>query len=196
MNFKRAIALTGLIAAAAGISPLALAQDGGWYLGAGAGQSKGKDSCPSQIAVGASCDDTSTAYGIYGGYMLNRYIGAELGYAYLGEVTASGPGLSQTFKSQGLEVLAVGAIPLNPQFEIFGKVGVFFWDLKETCVGCTYSSRSETGSDLTYAFGAQFNFSRNYGMRLQYQRYQDVAFEATTNKTDIDVLSISLLFKF
>jgi hypothetical protein len=33
-------------------------------------------------------------------------------------------------------------------------------------------------------------------MRLQYQRYQDVGEEATTGKSDIDVLSISLLFRF
>jgi OOP family OmpA-OmpF porin len=187
-----------LIAAAAGNSPLALAQDGGWYLGAGAGQSNARDSCPSQIPVGVSCDDTSTAYSVFGGYMFNRYIGAELGYAYLGETSAFASGITETIKVQGLELLAVGAIPINPHFEIYGKVGVFFWDLKDSCTGisCTYGSQNETGSDLTYALGAQFNFSRNYGMRLQYQRYQDVGEEATTGKSDIDVLSISILFKF
>lgn len=130
--------------------------------------------------------------------MFNRYIGAELGYAYLGETSAFASGITETVKAQGLELLAVGAIPLNPNFEIYGKVGVFFWDLKDSCTGapCVFGSQNETGSDLTYALGAQFNFARNYGMRLQYQRYQDVGDEATTGKSDVDVLSVGIVFKF
>lgn len=134
MNIKQAIALTGLVAATAGISPLAFAQDSGWYVGASAGQSKAKDSCPSFVASGNSCDDTSSAYGVFGGYQVNKYLGTELGYTDLGEAKASGVN-TVTAKAKGVELLGVGTIPIKPQFEVYGKVGVFFWDLKASCAG-------------------------------------------------------------
>jgi OmpA-OmpF porin, OOP family len=198
VNIKQAIALTGLIAATAGISPLAFAQDSGWYVGASAGQSKVKDFCPNPVAVGTSCDDTSGTYGVFGGYQFNRYLGAELGYTDFGENKVFGSGAAVTWKVKGLELLGVGIIPINPYFEIYGKVGAFLWDVKQSCTGasCLYSSQSETGSDLTYALGAQFNFTRNISARVQYQRYQDVGDQATTGKSDMDLLSFGIVFRF
>ena len=198
MNIKQSIASTGLVAATACISPLAFAQDSGWYVGASAGQSKAKDSCPNSIPVGVSCDDTSGAYGVFGGYQFNKYLGAELGYTDLGEVTASGLGTTETIKVKGIELLGVGTFPINPQFEVYGKVGVFFWDLKDSCAGtlCGFSSQSDTGTDLTYGLGAKFNFTKNVGVRVQYQRYKDIGNEATTGKDDVDVISVGVVFKF
>lgn len=197
MNVKQAIAFAGLVAAAAGISPLAFAQDSGWYLGASAGQSKEKDGCPSQIPVGSSCDDTSGAYGIFGGYQFNKYLGAELGYTHLGEVEASASGVTVTTRVKGFELLGVGTIPINPRFEVYGKLGAFFWDVKDNCEGtCGFSSQSETGTDFTYGIGAKFNLTKNVGVRVQYQRYQDIGKEATTGESDVDYFSLGIVFKF
>ena len=199
MNIKQAIALTGLIAATAGISPPAFAQDSGWYLGASAGQSIARDWCPSSLLVGESCDDTKSAYGVFGGYQVNKYLGAELGYTDLGEFKASEPGIALTSKVKGFELLGVGTIPINPQFEVYGKVGVFFWDLKVSCEGtlCAVGSLSEKATDLTYGLGAKFNFTKNVGARVQYQRYKDIGDDATLGgKTDVDVISVGVVFKF
>lgn len=198
MNIRQAIALTGLVAATAGISSPAFAQDSGWYLGASAGASKVKDFCPDLIPVGTSCDETSAAYGVFGGYQFNRFLGAELGYTDLGEAETSAAGITETLKVKGFEALGVGTIPIHPRFEVYGKVGVFLWDLKDKCEGisCTFSSLSETGSDLTYGLGVKFNFSKNAGMRVQYQRYKDVGKESTTGESDIDVYSVGVVFNF
>ena len=198
MNIKQAIALTGLFAAAAGLSPLAFAQDSGWYVGASVGQSKVKDFCPSLLLVGESCDDVGTSYGGFGGYQVNKYFGAELGYIDLDEFKASASGITETVKVKGVELLGVGTIPINPHFEVYGKVGVYYWDLKDSCAGtsCLFASQSETGTELTYGLGAKFNFTKNVGLRVQYQRYKDVGDEATTGKSDIDLLSLGVVFKF
>ena len=209
MNIKQAIALTGLVAAAAGISPLAFAQDSGWYLGASAGQSIARDWCPSSLLVGESCDDTKSAYGVFGGYQVNKYLGAELGYTDLGEFKASEPGIALTSKVKGFELLGVGTIPINPQFEVYGKVGVFFWDLDAACAGTCSTfgpgggsglggpgSQSDSGIDLTYGLGAKLNLTKNVGVRVQYQRYKDIDSSATTGgKSDIDVISVGIVFK-
>jgi len=198
MKIKEAIAVTGLVAATAGISPLAVAQDSGWYIGASVGQSKAGDFCPSLIAVGDSCDDRGAAYGVFGGYQVNKYLGAELGYTDLGEFRASASGTTETIKVRGYELLGVGTIPIHPRFEVYGKVGVFFWDLKDSCAGtlCGFGSQSEAGTDLTYALGAKFNFTKFVGARVQYQRYKDVGDETTTGKSDIDFISVGVVFKF
>jgi OOP family OmpA-OmpF porin len=198
VNIKQAIALTGLVAATAGISPLAFAQDSGWYAGVSAGQAKVKDSCPNTLPVGVTCDDRSGAYGVFGGYQLNKYLGAELGYTYLDDVSASRSVTTEKIKVQGIELLGVGTIPINPQFEVYGKVGVFFWNLKDSCTGtsCSFNSQTETGNSLTYALGAQYNFTKNVGGRAQYQRYKDIGNDSTTGQSDYDVISVAVVFKF
>ena len=196
MNIKQAIALTGLVAATAGISPLAFAQDRGWYIGASGGQSDINDFCSNPVAVGTSCDDTGSAWSVFGGYQFNKYLGVELGYTDISENKASDSVSTVTWKVKGTELLGVGAIPVNQYFEVYGKVGVFFWDLNDSCTGaCTFSSQSETGADLTYGIGVQFNFSKNVAARAQYQRYKDVGNEATTGKSDINILSLGIVFK-
>ena len=95
-----------------------------------------------------------------------------------------------------MESLAVGTIPLNQYFEVYGKVGAFFWDVNQSCTGtCTFSSQTETGVDLTYGLGAQVNFSKLVAARAQYQRYKDVGNEATTGKRDVNILSLGIVFK-
>lgn len=198
MNIKQVIALTGLIATAAGISPLVFAQDSGGYLGASVGQSRIKDFCPNILPVGTSCDDRSSAYGVFLGYQVNKYLGVEVGYTDLGEFKASGSGTNLTNKVQGVELLGVGTIPINPQLDVYGKVGVLSWEDKQSCTGtsCVFGSQKETGTDLTYALGAQINFTKNVAGRVQYQRYQDVGEDATTGKSDVDVMSVGIVFKF
>src|SRR3954468_1608770 len=64
--------------------------DSGWLIGGSVGQSKFNVDCS-----GASCDDTDTAFRVFGGYNFNRHFGVELGYAVLGKLTVSGglPGI-------------------------------------------------------------------------------------------------------
>lgn len=198
MNIKQIIGLAGLIVATAGVSPLVLAQDSGWYIGASTGQTNAKDFCPSQIPVGSSCDDTSGAYSVFGGYQVIKYLGVEAGYTNLGDVKVSASGTTNTFKAKGAELLGVGTIPINSWLEVYGKVGVFFWDADRGCAGtsCMFGSKSETGSDLTYGLGAKFNFSKYVGVRVQFQRYQDVGDKAPISGSDIDFLSVGIVFKF
>src|SRR3954471_8968815 len=60
--------------------------ESGWLVGGSIGQSKNNLSCP----AGSSCDDSDTAFRVFGGYNFNKNFGAELGYADLGKFTASG----------------------------------------------------------------------------------------------------------
>ena len=180
MKIKRAIALTALVAAAAGISPLAVAQDSGWYIGAMAGQSNFKD------CTAPNCDDSDTALGIFGGYQFHKNFAAELGYTDLGK--ASAPGFADA-EASGFELVGVGSFPLTERFSLYGKLGFFRWDVDS-------GGQSDSGTDLTYALGVQWNFTKRLGFRAQYQVYKDVGDSATTGSTDVDVLGVGVVFKF
>ena len=202
MNIKKAVALTGLVAATTGISPLASAQDAGFYAGAAVGQSRAKDACE---GVTIACDDKDTGWKVFGGYQFNKNFGAEVGYVDLGKATANGVitgvAVSADAKVKGFEVLGVGTLPIANNFSAYGKLGFFRWDLDVSATGAISGfsatvSASETGTDFTFGLGLKYDFAKNIGARLEWQRYNDIGKESTTGKSDADLLSLGIVFKF
>jgi len=197
MNFQFRNLLTAGLLALVAVSTPALSQDTGWYAGLGVGQSKAKDACTGVAGPGISCDDTDTAWKIFGGYQFNANFGAELGYTDLGEVSATFAGFgSATIESKGIELLGVGTYPINQQFSIFGKLGFFRWDVDANDGTGLVGSVSDSGTDLTFGFGVKYNFTKNVALRAEWQRYTDVGETNTTGMADVDVLGVSVIIKF
>lgn len=201
MNIKKAVASTALVAATAGISPIAFAQQTGPYVGASLGQTKVKDGCTEltgALFVVASCDDKDTAWKIFGGYQFNRNLGVEVGYTELGKITATGTVLGVPFSAKGtakgLEVLGVATFPINEQFAVYGKAGLFRWDADAsvTVNPLPPLGASDKGTDLTYGLGLKYNFTKNVAARLEWQRYNDVG----DDNTKVNVIGAGLVFKF
>ena len=191
--------IIGLLAALAAVP--AVAQDAGFYLGASLGQSKHHDVCE---GANLSCDDKDSAWRIFAGYEFSRYVAAEFAYADLGQTAAGanvgGIIVNPTFEATVFELLAVGSVPLMDRLSLLGKLGLYRADSKlggsGTGFGVTVPlSAEESNSDLTFAFGVRFNFTRNLGLRAEWQRYMGVGGD-DTGDTDIDVLSVGLLFRF
>lgn len=161
--------------------------DSGWYVGGSVGQSK--IDCDTSGIPGASCDDSDTAFRIFGGYQFNKNFAAELGYNEFGEAKASAGGVSVTGEAKGFDLVAVGILPLNEKFSVFGKLG---WHMSDVDVSSNVGvSESESNSDFTYGIGLQYNFSRNLGVRAEYQQFKKVG-----EDTDVDVMSIGVVYKF
>ncbi|MGH6894453.1 MAG: outer membrane beta-barrel protein, partial [Dongiaceae bacterium] len=121
----------------------------------------------------------------------------ELSYTDLGEVTASGGGATASIEAKGFDLVGVGTYPINPQFDVYGKLGFFRWDLDASASGPGGSiALSESGTDLTFGFGVKYNFTKNVGMRVQWQQYNDIGNEATTGTSDVDVIGVGVVVKF
>src|SRR5438270_12876640 len=76
-----------------------------FYAGADLGRSDAKRWC---LGVGsASCDDTSAAVKIFGGYQLDETFAVEVGYVNLGKFKASFPGATDEAKVSALEASIV-----------------------------------------------------------------------------------------
>jgi OmpA-OmpF porin, OOP family len=187
-------ALIGVSAALA--APAAFSQarpaDTGWYVGGSFGQSTADcDVSP------LSCDDKDTAWKIFGGYHINRNIALELGYANLGEITITGGGVNVTAESTAWDLVGIGIFPINNQFSVFGKLGLYRGtvDVSSNVGG----SGDDSTNGLTFGLGVRYDFTRNLGLRAEWQRYGELeapSGSALTGESDIDVLSIGIVYSF
>ena len=184
------------------IATPAWSQDAGFYLGASIGQSRAKDFCDD--SGGFSCDDKDTAWKLLGGYQFNRHLAVEAGYTDLGEVGVSGvlSGVSVrgTVEVTAFELMGVGSIPLMDRFSLYGKLGLYHAETKQNVTGSlgtvtVTDNDKEKNTDLTFAFGARFDITRNLGVRAEWQRYLDVG-GGEIGEDDVDVLSVGLLYRF
>jgi OmpA-OmpF porin, OOP family len=194
---KRTLAVF-LGAGALALSQASFAQDMGWYVGATFGQSKFKQFCSDTAGPGADCDDKDKAIRILGGYQLNRVLAAEVGYSQLGKAKASVPGASVENKASVWELDGIAALPIGSAFSIYGKGGVYHGETKATFSSTAFGSNENKVSNtaFTYGAGVRFDFMRNLALRAEYQRYQGLGDNDSTGQTDIEVLSLGVLWKF
>jgi OmpA-OmpF porin, OOP family len=195
MSLNKASIVALLAVAGMAVSSVSMAQatqDRGWYAGVSMGQSEIKDGCTG-VAPGISCDDKDTAWKIFGGYQLNRNFSAELGYSNLGEAKASAGGVNASVEATAWDLVGVGSFPVTNQFSVYGKLGVYRAETEgRSNVGV---SADETNSGLTYGFGVRYDFTRNLGVRAEWQRYGDVG-GGSIGESDVDIMSIGVIWKF
>lgn len=163
------------------------------YVGGSIGQSKFKDGCSG--APGFSCDDKDTAWRLLAGYQFNRVLAAELGYHDLGKVTGSlGPANFEA-KANAWELVGLGTFPLANQFGVYGKLGGYRGEVKLSN-NFAGPSGKETNTGLTYGAGLQWDPLRQVGLRLEWQRYNDMGGDNVGGKKDVDVLSLGAVWRF
>jgi OOP family OmpA-OmpF porin len=185
---KAALAILGLTSAIGFAGPAA-AQDMGFYVGGAFGQVEYQDFCEGISGPGISCDEKDTAWKILGGYQFNRNLAVELGYANLGEVSASGFGVSATVEATAFDLVAVGSFPVVDKLSVYGKLGLFRADFEgRSSVGATLDE-SENG--FTFGIGLRYDVMRNLGVRAEWQRYNEI-----DGELDADVLSIGVIWRF
>lgn len=200
------------------------AQSEGWYIGAGAGQSKANDAggCSDLNGLflpGFDCtsNDTSTGWKLFAGYQFNRNLALEGGYVDLGnfKISASGnfagpplppgPGTaSGSDKASGFNLDAVGTLPISEEFGLIGRIGLFAWTLDASATASqtnavptlsVTNSDKPSGTSLDYGVGVKYDFNGVAGVRAEYQRFKNIGND-TTGKSDIDLISVSLLYRF
>jgi len=205
--------MPALTALAVTLSPAAFADDAGWYAGFNAGQSRAKID-DSRIAGGLlgegftsssiSNEDRHFGYKVFGGYEFNRYFALEGGYVDLGQFgftadTIPAGRLRGQIKIKGVNFDAVGSVPIGDNFSLFARVGLNYADAKDTfsgtgSVAVINPSPSKSAPDYKFGFGAQYDFTRTFGMRVEAERYR--INDAVGNKGDVDLYSAGLVFKF
>src|SRR5438309_7252021 len=197
MTRDKALLAAMLGAALMAAPPVSMAQargETGWYLGASVGQSKAK---VADCAGFSSCDAKAAAFGILGGYQINRNFAAELGYHDFGRVTLSGPG-SANIKANAAELVGLGAYRFANRFSVYGRLGAYRAESKisASLAGLGSGSLKDRNTDLTFGFGVRCDVTREAGVRAEWQRYKSVGGDDTGDKSDIDVITIGFIWRF
>jgi OOP family OmpA-OmpF porin len=198
------LGICGLIA-----TSQALAQKG-WYIGGSAGASRIDD----DIAMGGlitsgTVDGSTTGFKIFGGYQFFDNFALDLALVDLGKAKYSGtffntPVTGGTVDIWGLNISAVGILPVSESFSVFGKVGVFAWeaDAKDTTGGIPFST-SETGADFSFGLGMSYSFTKHWSVRFEWERFKvgggEDAYTGQSNSTGsahVDLLSLGVAYRF
>ena len=166
------------------------------FVGGSIGQSDFDDEITTGlIDANQQVDGKDTAWKIFGGYMFNRHFGIEGAYVDLGEVSYSGsflgaPVTGGKLEVTGFNVAAIGSYPVTEEFSVFGKIGLFIWDAEanDTTGGVPFSGK-EDGSDLSFGVGIGYQFTRNLGLRAEWEMFK-------SNDADASLISVGLLWRF
>ena len=127
-----------------------------------------------EVGRGDFGNEYDVGYKIIGGYQFHRNFAAEVAYGY--------PFDKHDTEVTALELVAVGMWPLGNNFSILGKLGFVNWEVDSPGVNLD-------GTDVTWAVGAQFDFSRSLAFRATWQRYK-------TDPESADFLNVGVLYKF
>lgn len=119
-------------------------------------------------------DTTSISFGA--GTRFGGILGFELNYLDTGEFTASDRYNNSTIESRlkftGLNASIVGYLPLSDDFEVYGKLGQYFWraDINSYAhVDDSSASMRLNDNDLTYAGGILLRLSEQLALKAEYQ---------------------------
>ena len=135
---------------------------------------------------------------VTGGFQIAPQFAVELGLYGAGESVVYYPGSgSQIANQSAFTAAAVGTLPINERFQLFGKLGASFITAKITGTGAyagTYTK--ETTTNAVVGLGGQINFTKRFGMRLQYEALGKSKASPTDPGVDVTVSSIGLTYNF
>ncbi len=166
-----ALALATLAAAAAA---QAQENESGYSAGAGVGTFDVKINDFDQIDDTIDrYDSDDTAWKAFGGWRMNEYLGFELAYVNLGspddEIL---PGVTLTTETDGFAPYVVGTLPVGDWFELFGKVGYYWYDTEaRLATPAGEVSDSQSNDTFTWSAGAGVNIFERVNVRLEYEQF-------------------------
>ncbi len=180
-------------------------KNSGFYVGGGAGQSSLLDLsniCTNRLsAVGittTTCDNHGVAWKGFAGYQFIRYFGVELGYYDFGKgnIKTSTGGQAE-FKARGPYAGIVVTAPLTEKLSFIGRVGALRWSTKlNPDANSGFAGASDNGINGSFGIGMEYMFTDNFGVRGEFERFVTVGDDATTGQTNINVWTVSGLFRF
>ena len=169
----------------------------------------------------SSIDTENPGYGFVAGYRLNTHLAVEGGYMDLGKFryqTVSSNGgfinpddptvlnpsppltLSANSRTAGFALTALGILPLNYRWEVYGRAGVLLASnelvlFATNGIGNDKVNFNGSSTDLLAGAGAGFTFAEIYTLRAEYQRVFDAG-DDTVGEGDQDLATVGITVRF
>ena len=126
-------------------------------------------------------DDSSAAFGLFGGYHLNEVLAIEAAYNDFGTAEKGGVKAEASALSLGM----TGKLPIKTDLTLFGRVGLSAWDI-DASVGSLKDS--DSGTDVYFGIGADYDIGGTSAVRFSIDRYK------MSGDIDEDVTSFAIGF--
>ncbi|MGR5238352.1 OmpA family protein [Vibrio alfacsensis] len=178
---KVAIAVAAVVASGSALMNSASAE---MYVGGKVGMTTLDDAC----YLNSPCDDDAFGVGLHIGYDFTDIIGLEYGVDWLGSYKANFKAGNVVDTIDG-DLTAVTLAPkfnwhLNDTWNLFAKIG-----------GAYMISGDEKDFVPTGSLGAEYEIDRNWSVRAEYQRYQDMS-DDVWKDMDANFFGIGFNYKF
>lgn len=151
-------------------------------------------------------DDSATSWKLFTGYRFTPYWGIEAGYTDLGKYDFDGqviadPGIVRaTFKAESWNLMAVGILPVNDTFEVFGKAGMGYWRTELEASGTFSAQNARTvkanGTSPVFGVGATMRLMPKLQLRLEWERFHEIGEASGSGRSDIDMTSLGLQYTY
>jgi len=154
----------------------------GFYAGAGAGLAHIKID-----ESGVDFDSDDLGWKLFAGYRFNEYFGVEGGYVDFGDQSDSFAGTNVKVDADGLDLYAVGFLPVAEDWDLFGKVGFIAWNADVKAFGQT---EDDDGEDLALGAGAAWHVNETFALRAEFEWFD------IDDTDEVWLLSLGGAFKF
>jgi len=132
-----------------------------------------------------------TSYNLTAGTFFDRNMGVELGYTNFGSIRRGGG----TTKAEGINLSAIGRVPLSTSFNLLGKFGATYGRTNvSSAAGSGITSGSENGFGLSLGLGAEYVFTPQASVVVQYE-LAGLKF-AGSGRDNVGNTSIGLRYRF
>lgn len=215
-NWKSLMWSSILTVASLGYAPGALAADeSSWYIGGGFGRSDAKRTTSWATTTDALLltngftsstliDSHDTAWKLFGGYQFNQNFAIEAGYTDFGRFNgttyisapAAVTAASKWDASSPLNVAAVGIFPVWDRFAVLGKLGLAYTRLRVTVAPPSPVSLSASRVQPLLGVGLKYDFTKEFAVRGEFERFNNVGDGSNTGQTPINVWSLSGQYRF
>ncbi len=148
---------------------------------------------------------------VFVGYRFHPYGAVEAGYSnltlsryfkfdYQGAGTLAGTELNGKYYASAWWIGLVGtySLPVHPALSFYGKVGAAYTkaEFDVTGAGIPYQSNAKAYKwNPLLAIGAQYDFTPNWGARLEYESYGRIGDASTTGEVDARLITLDVLYK-
>lgn len=148
----------------------------------------------------------STGYKLQLGYQFNEHLAVEGGYVNLGSASSSannqqlGASLNSSMKSQGMNAVAVGILPIGERFSLFGKAGLIYASSDTTNSGQVNGGRAvstalhKSGMAPTWGVGAAYKLTEKVALRADFDQYRNQGDDSNKQSVNLFSLGVGLSF--
>jgi OOP family OmpA-OmpF porin len=158
-------------------------------------------------ATGLSSSDSGSGnqWRLQLGYGINRNLAIEAGYIDFGKAkySASYAGGTATgdLKAGGLDLVALGILPLTDKFSIFGKAGAVALKAKSSLTAdasAVTATGKATANEVRplIGLGASYKIANNVDLRTEFDHVNGIGKSNKTGTMDSNMISMGVAYHF